>query len=83
MKMQSFASIFGFKFKIFEPDILLKGGEKFELGETVLEVIHTPGHSPGSVCFTSQKKWLFSGDTVLHMEALEDTICPEAMQWSF
>jgi len=65
MKMQSFASVFGLRFKPFDPDIVLKGGEKFELGETVLEVIHTPGHSPGSVCFYEpNKKWLFSGDTV-------------------
>ncbi|MEM4473301.1 MAG: MBL fold metallo-hydrolase [Archaeoglobaceae archaeon] len=65
MKMQSFASIFGFRFKLFEPDIILKGGEKFELGEISLEVIHTPGHSPGSIClYEPKKKWLFSGDTV-------------------
>lgn len=65
MRMQSFASIFGFRFKLFEPDIILKGGEKFELGETTLEVIHTPGHSPGSIClYEPKKKWIFSGDTV-------------------
>ncbi len=49
----------------FEPDILVKGGERFELGETVLEVIHTPGHTAGSVCYYEpNRKWLFSGDTV-------------------
>ena len=49
----------------FEPDILVRGGEKFELGETVLEVIHTPGHTAGSVCYYEpNRKWLFSGDTV-------------------
>lgn len=65
MRMQSFASIFGLRFKLFDPDIILRGGERFELGEVTLEVIHTPGHSPGSVCFYEpNKKWLFSGDTV-------------------
>ncbi len=65
LRLQRFASVFGIRFKPFEPDILLKGGEVFELGETRLEVIHTPGHSPGSVCFYEPiKKWLFSGDTV-------------------
>lgn len=65
LKLQKFASVFGIRFKAFEPDILLKGGEVFELGEAKLEVIHTPGHSPGSVCFYEpKKKWLFSGDTV-------------------
>lgn len=65
MKMQSWVSIFGLRFKPFDPDILLKGGERFELGEVELEVIHTPGHSPGSIClYEPKKKWLFSGDTV-------------------
>lgn len=65
LRLQRFVSVFGMKFKAFEPDILLQGGEKFELGEINLEVIHTPGHSPGSVCFYEpNKKWLFSGDTI-------------------
>ncbi|MEM2327357.1 MAG: MBL fold metallo-hydrolase, partial [Archaeoglobaceae archaeon] len=61
----SFASVFGLRFKLFDPDIVLKGGEIFELGETKLEIIHTPGHSPGSIClYEPKRKWLFSGDTV-------------------
>ncbi|MCS7118820.1 MAG: MBL fold metallo-hydrolase [Archaeoglobaceae archaeon] len=65
MRMQSFSPILGLRFKFFDPDIVLKGGERFCLGETTLEVIHTPGHSPGSVCFYEpNRKWLFSGDTV-------------------
>ncbi|MEM1578455.1 MAG: MBL fold metallo-hydrolase [Archaeoglobaceae archaeon] len=65
MGLQSFAPVFGLRFKLFEPDITLKGGEIFELGELMLEVIHTPGHSPGSIClYEPKKKWLFSGDTV-------------------
>ncbi len=47
-----------------EPDIVLKGGEVLDLG-IKLKVIHTPGHSPGSVCYyDADRKWLFSGDTV-------------------
>ncbi len=43
------------------PDILLKGGEV--IGE--LEVIHTPGHTPGGIClYHASSKSLFSGDTV-------------------
>jgi|Deesub1362A_J573_1020465.scaffolds.fasta_scaffold00053_125 glyoxylase-like metal-dependent hydrolase (beta-lactamase superfamily II) len=66
LKAQGFASImFGVKFRPFEPDILVSGGENFELGEVSLEVIHTPGHSPGSIClYEKSRKWLFSGDTV-------------------
>ncbi len=66
LKAQNFTSyLFGVKFKQFDPDIELSGGEVFELGELELEVIHTPGHSPGSIClYEPHKKWLFSGDTV-------------------
>lgn len=48
-----------------EPDILVEGNEKFEVGEFTLKVIHTPGHTAGSIClYESEQKWLFSGDTV-------------------
>jgi len=44
----------------------LKGGEVFRFDDFTLEVIHTPGHSAGSVCLLCpEKKILFSGDTVL------------------
>lgn len=49
----------------FEPDVIVRGGEEFELGEIKLKVIHTPGHTAGSVCYYEEEKgWLFSGDTV-------------------
>lgn len=35
------------------------------LGKIKLKVLHTPGHSKGSVCFLEEnRKWLFSGDTL-------------------
>lgn len=48
-----------------EPDILLKGGETLDLAELSLEVIHTPGHTMGGVCYVlkSDQK-LFVGDTL-------------------
>lgn len=46
-----------------EPDILLKHGTKLPLGSTTLEIIHTPGHSPGSICILCENN-LFSGDTL-------------------
>ncbi len=40
-------------------------GDVIELGEDALEVIHTPGHSPGGVCYhCAAQKLLFSGDTL-------------------
>lgn len=48
-----------------EPDHLVKDKDKIQIGTIELEVIHTPGHSPGSVCYYSSKdKVLFSGDTL-------------------
>lgn len=46
-------------------DHLLKEGEIIYVGNLSFEVIHTPGHSPGSVCFYSAKEaCLISGDTL-------------------
>jgi len=39
-------------------------GDLLALGDHTLEVIHTPGHSPGSVCLKSSNRQLFSGDTL-------------------
>jgi glyoxylase-like metal-dependent hydrolase (beta-lactamase superfamily II) len=46
------------------PDFFLQEGE-LSLDDLQLQVIHTPGHSPGSVClYWSDQKVLFSGDVV-------------------
>jgi hydroxyacylglutathione hydrolase len=34
-----------------EPDLMLRQGETVSVGGLELEVRHTPGHSPGGVCF--------------------------------
>jgi hydroxyacylglutathione hydrolase len=41
----------------------LKDGQVLEVGKTKITVIHTPGHTAGSVCFRVQNKFI-SGDTV-------------------
>lgn len=44
----------------------LEGGEIFKFDDFELEIIHTPGHSPGSVClYNRQTRDIFSGDTLL------------------
>jgi len=48
-----------------EPDILFGGGEKLNIGDCQIEVLHTPGHTPGSIClYIPELKILFSGDTI-------------------
>jgi glyoxylase-like metal-dependent hydrolase (beta-lactamase superfamily II) len=45
---------------------ILEAGEEIPFDDFNLEVIHTPGHSPGAVCFLNrQDGTLFSGDTLL------------------
>ncbi len=47
------------------PDHYLNDGDIVEVGDLLLQVIHTPGHSPGSVCFYEKnEKVLLSGDTL-------------------
>ena len=41
----------------------LKEGDKFDLGDIEVEVIHTPGHSIGSISLLTNKGELFTGDT--------------------
>lgn len=45
------------------PDILLNDGDTVSFGNIELEVLHTPGHTPGSICFYTDK-YLISGDTL-------------------
>jgi hydroxyacylglutathione hydrolase len=45
-------------------DRYLLDGEELELGEVKIRVIHTPGHSPGSLSFLVGNH-LFTGDTLL------------------
>lgn len=45
------------------PDKMLEDGEIINVGEIALKVIHTPGHTPGSVGFLTGRYFL-SGDTL-------------------
>ena len=43
----------------------IKEGDKIRFGKETLEVIHTPGHTPGSICLYNKKEnILFSGDLI-------------------
>ena len=46
-----------------KPDVLLKDDFLINIGESSLRVIHTPGHSPGSICLYGDQQ-LFTGDTL-------------------
>ena len=45
--------------------IVVEDGFKFNLGNMSFEIIHTPGHTAGSICiYEENSKVLFSGDTI-------------------
>ena len=45
------------------PDFHVVDGDVITAGTVALKVVHTPGHTPGAVCFLTGKH-LFSGDTL-------------------
>jgi glyoxylase-like metal-dependent hydrolase (beta-lactamase superfamily II) len=45
------------------PDLHAKDGDRFRFGDYELQTLHTPGHTPGSLCFMIDDH-LFTGDTL-------------------
>ena len=54
------------------PDDVIEDGDTFEVAGHTLRALHTPGHSPGSVCFSLAagedvpEPVVFSGDTLFN-----------------
>ncbi len=49
------------------PDLELRDGDELTVGELRFRVLHTPGHTPGHVCFYEPKEGvLFDGDVLFH-----------------
>ncbi len=46
-----------------EPERLVKDNDSISVGTISFKVIHTPGHTPGSICILGENT-LFSGDTL-------------------
>ena len=68
-KLTMQAQMFGFPSE--EPlpvDRFLNDEEEFQIGTFKASVLHTPGHTPGSCCFSVEEKEsvLFSGDTLFN-----------------
>lgn len=48
-----------------EPTTFLNDGDIIKLGGRDIHVIHTPGHSPGHICFFEpERRYLFTGDLI-------------------
>lgn len=60
-------ALFGFDAVAPDPDRKLKDGDTVSVGLLDLKVIHTPGHTPGSICLlidADERPQLLSGDTL-------------------
>jgi glyoxylase-like metal-dependent hydrolase (beta-lactamase superfamily II) len=48
-------------------DVDLADGQIIEVGDVRLQVLHTPGHAPGAVCYYAEDLGVvFTGDTLFH-----------------
>lgn len=55
------------QYEIFQgmPTKILEDGDKIDIGGRNIQVLHTPGHSPGHMCFwEGERNYLFTGDLV-------------------
>ena len=58
------SELFGEEVTSPEPDKLLRDGEVIEFQGHEIKIIHTPGHTPGSICIQVDN-YLFTGDTLM------------------
>lgn len=62
----SLAVMAGMRLQPCEADVILKGGETLDAADMDVYVLHTPGHSGGSVCYIAENA-MFSGDSLFYM----------------
>lgn len=62
----SLSYLLGIEFDGFTADYMLSGGQVLDIAGFKIEVLHTPGHSAGSVCYVAGDI-IFSGDTLFNM----------------
>jgi len=64
-RSQEIARRFGDDLHSFKADQYLQEGEELTTGALTFQIIHTPGHTPGSIClYEPNLKLLISGDTI-------------------
>lgn len=62
------------------PDRFLDEGDRVEVGELTFDILHCPGHSPGSVVFINQAQRLAIGGDVLFAGSIGRTDLPRGDQ---
>ena len=62
---KSLGDFFGLSMPSLEADFTVTDGDKLPFGDSEIEVLHTPGHTVGSVCYKISDV-IFSGDTLFY-----------------
>jgi len=66
--------VYGFSKYLEGVEQLVRDGDKLQCGDSLFEVIHTPGHSTDSIClYCEEERVLFAGDTPLIIRRSGDT----------
>lgn len=63
LNIESISNIFGISVEKFKITRFLNDNEIIKIGDEQLQIIHTPGHSPGGICIKGSD-FLISGDTL-------------------
>ncbi|MGV1097957.1 MBL fold metallo-hydrolase [Thiovibrio sp. JS02] len=64
------------------PFLPLTDGVRFPFAGSILEAIHSPGHTPGSVSLLLDQRVLFSGDTIMKNSLGRPDLGGQAAAWS-
>ena len=62
----NFSAMWGNRTMLIDADIKVRDGQTLNFGEFTAKVLHTPGHTCGSVCYLCDDV-LFSGDTLFNL----------------
>ena len=60
------SAMIGTKIEIPPPQTFLIPGQSITFGDTSLTIIHTPGHTKGSVSFSYKEEFIIAGDTLFN-----------------
>ena len=67
--LQNASYMMGTEYRTVEASKLLEHGDTVTCGESILNVLHTPGHTQGSVSFAVDDEFVIAGDTLFKLSA--------------
>jgi len=75
--VNNYAPVYGIQYKKSpEPELTLQDRGTFKFGNSILQMILAPGHSPGSICFYHEESKTLIGGDVLFQESIGRTDLP-------